>query len=169
MDFVIRPARAEEYEALGELTGQAYLRGGHLDLNDDDGYLNTLRDVAGRAARGEVLVAVDQQAPEGAAPLGGVTFVLAGSPLADIARPGEAEFRMLAVDPAARGRGVGEALVRACLARAEAAGCTGMVLSTQPSMRTAHRLYERLGFARTPDRDWEPIPGLTLHAYALTW
>lgn len=30
-----------------------------------------------------------------------------------------------------------------------------MVLSTQPTMRDAHRLYERLGFSRQPHRDWQ--------------
>ncbi|MFP3988027.1 GNAT family N-acetyltransferase [Streptomyces sp. E11-3] len=170
MDFQIRPARAEEYEALGELTAQAYLQDGHLDFGAEDPYLHTLRDVASRAAKAEVLVAVDSGGPTGAAPLGGVTFAVAGTPLAEIARTGEAEFRMLAVDPAARGRGVGEALVRACLERARAAECTGVVLSTQASMHSAHRIYERLGFVRTPDRDWEPVPDLvSLLTYALAW
>ena len=54
--------------------------------------------------------------------LGSVTFVLPGTAYAEMAGPGEAEFRMLAVDPAAQGRGVGEALVRACLERATDAG-----------------------------------------------
>ncbi|WP_156725988.1 GNAT family N-acetyltransferase [Streptomyces apocyni] len=171
MDFTIRPARAKEYEALGDLTAQAYLQDGHLDFGADDPYLDRLRDVASRAAKAEVLVAVDGHGPDGTAPpLGTVTFAVAGTPLAEIARPGEAEFRMLAVDPAARGRGVGEALVRACLERARAAGCTGITLSTQRSMHAAHRVYERLGFVRTPDRDWEPVPGLvSLITYELTW
>jgi len=34
-------------------------------------------------------------------------------------------------------------------------------------MLAAHRIYERMGFVRTPDRDWEPIPGLPLLTYAL--
>jgi ribosomal protein S18 acetylase RimI-like enzyme len=92
--------------------------------------------------------------------------------MADIARPGEAEMRMLAVARDARGRGVGEALVRACVDRARAVeGCTSVALSTQRTMVTAHRLYERLGFVRTPDRDWNPLPELvdiTLLTYELT-
>jgi ribosomal protein S18 acetylase RimI-like enzyme len=79
---------------------------------------------------------------------------------------------MLAVAHAARGRGVGEALVRACAERARAVeGRVRVVLSTQRTMRTAHRLYERLGFVRTPERDWNPLPELddiTLLTYALT-
>jgi Acetyltransferases len=79
----------------------------------------------------------------------------------------ESEFRMLVVDPRARRRGVGAALVRKCVERARAAGCTTLRLSTQVEMTAAHRLYERLGFRRSPERDWGPVPGLALLTYAL--
>ncbi|GHD40349.1 GNAT family N-acetyltransferase [Streptomyces galbus] len=167
MDTVIRAARPEEYAALGESTARAYLDDGLLDYGEDDEYLPVLKDVARRAAAAEVLVAV-----EGDRLLGGVTFVAGPGPVADIARPGEAEIRALAVVREARGRGVGEALVRACVDRARATpGCVRLVLSSQRSMHSAHRLYERLGFVRTPDRDWNPVPhldDLTLLTYELT-
>ncbi|MFF3749622.1 GNAT family N-acetyltransferase [Streptomyces sp. NPDC002018] len=164
MDFTIREAEPGEYARLGEITAQAYLGDGLLDFGADDPYLTTLRDVARRAAEAVVLAAVD---PDGTV-LGGVTYVPAGGPWADIAREGETEFRMLAVDPAARGRGVGEALVRACVTRAQhTEGCVRLVLSTQSVMLQAHRIYERLGFVRTPERDWEPYPGLPLLTYTL--
>ncbi|MEW2495797.1 GNAT family N-acetyltransferase [Streptomyces nodosus] len=167
MDIIIRPAAPDEYETLGEITARAYLRDGLLDFGDDDAYLGELRNVAKRAAAAEVLVAVERDRV-----LGGVTFVPDGGPMADIAGPGEAEMRMLAVDHTARGRGIGEALVRACVERARAVpGRRGLVLSTQRSMHTAHRIYERLGFTRSPDRDWNPLPhldDLTLLTYQLT-
>ncbi|WP_189854688.1 GNAT family N-acetyltransferase [Streptomyces poonensis] len=167
MDFTIGPAGPEEYDPLGEITAQAYLRDGLLDFGESDAYLGELRDVAKRAATAEVLVAV----ADGRV-LGGVTFVPAGGPMADIARAGEAEIRMLAVAHAARGRGVGEALVRACVDRARTVeGCARVVLSSQRAMRSAHRIYERLGFLRTPDRDWNPLPDLddiTLVTYQFT-
>jgi len=192
MDIVIRRAEPREYDALGEITAQAYLQDGLLDFGESDSYLGELKDVAGRAAAAEVLVAVDgmgvppahggpparAQSRAGEEPrawgnlLGGVTFVPSGGPMADIAGPGEAEIRMLAVARAARGRGAGEALVRACVDRARALdGCVRIVLSTQGSMHAAHRIYERLGFVRTPERDWSPIPELddiTLLTYQLT-
>ncbi|GAA2243898.1 N-acetyltransferase [Streptomyces ruber] len=167
MDLTIRPAVPQEYGTLGEITAQAYLRDGLLDSGESDPYLGVLRNVAGRAAAAEVLVAVGDGAV-----LGGVTFVPAGGPMADIARAGEAEIRMLAVAHGARGRGVGEALVRACVDRARSVGgCASVVLSTQRTMRAAHRIYERLGFRRTPQRDWNPLPELddiTLITYELT-
>ena len=50
--------------------------------------------------------------------LGSVTSCPPGSPWRELSVEGEGEFRMLAVAPAARGRGVGEALVRQCEERA---------------------------------------------------
>jgi hypothetical protein len=41
------------------------------------------------------------------------------------------------------------------------------VLSTKPIMTAAHRLYERVGFVRTPGRDWEYAPGKALLTFAL--
>ncbi|MGW0512168.1 GNAT family N-acetyltransferase [Streptomyces olivaceoviridis] len=167
MDFVIRPADPGEYDDLGEITAEAYLDDGLLAFDESDWYLGELRDVAKRAAAADVLAAVRDGAL-----LGGVTFARSGGPMTDIAGPGEAEIRMLAVAPAARGQGVGEALVRACVERARATeGCVRVVLSTQRTMHTAHRIYTRLGFARAPERDWNPLPGrddITLLAYELT-
>ncbi|MGJ5753452.1 GNAT family N-acetyltransferase [Streptomyces puniciscabiei] len=167
MDIVIRQAIPDEYDALGEITAQAYLQDGLLDFGESDGYLGELRDVAKRAAAAEVLAAVRDDTL-----LGGVTFVPSPGPMADIARPSEAEIRMLAVSRAARGQGAGEALVRACIDRARAVeGCRAVVLSTQHTMHAAHRIYERLGFVRTPERDWNPLPeqlDITLLTYELT-
>jgi ribosomal protein S18 acetylase RimI-like enzyme len=167
MDIVIRPVEPTEYETLGDITAQAYLQDGLLAFGESDRYLGELKDVAKRAAAADVLVAT-----QGDQLLGGVTFVPSPGPMAELARPGEAEIRMLAIARAARGRGAGEGLVRACIDRAKAMdGCTGIVLSTQPPMHTAHRIYERLGFTRAPERDWNPIPEqpeFTLLTYELT-
>lgn len=79
--------------------------------------------------------------------------------------PDTASLRMLGVDPAARGRGVGRALVEACLERARAAGKRVMVLRTTERMEVAAALYRSLGFERDPERDLEG--DLRLVAYRL--
>ena len=155
----VRLARPAEYAAVGELTGAVYDAEGFAHGD----YLPVLRDAASRAATADLLVAVDAAGRL----LGTVTCILGGTPYADVARPGEAEFRMLAVRPEARGEGIGELLVRACIARAWDAGARRLVISTQPEMATAHRLYERLGFTRSPERDWSPEPGVDLRTYTL--
>ncbi|MDP9452321.1 MAG: GNAT family N-acetyltransferase [Actinomycetota bacterium] len=52
------------------------------------------------------------------------------------------------VDESARGAGVGEALVRAALESAAAAGARSVDLTSRPSREAANRLYRRLGFER---------------------
>lgn len=155
----IRPATGPEYAAVGELTVAAYRAGSAM--RPDDPYYGLLRDAAGRAAGAELWVAVG----EDGALLGTVTSCPPGSPYRELAGPGEGEFRALAVAPEGRGRGVGEALVRHCLARASATGATSMVISTAEWMHPAHRLYRRLGFERAPQRDWSPRPDVRLLAF----
>ncbi|MFB9931363.1 GNAT family N-acetyltransferase [Amycolatopsis halotolerans] len=158
-DVEIRPARREEFDALGEVTVEAYRIEGFFDT--DAAYEAKLRDVSGRAQHAELLVAVD---PDGRV-VGSVAIVQPGSKLSEISQPGELEFRMLAVSAAARGRGVGEALTQAVLARGRELGVDRVVLSSLDVMRKAHRLYERIGFRRLPGRDWHPHPGVNLIAY----
>lgn len=72
---------------------------------------------------------------------------------------------MLAVLPEFQGRGIGEALVRACLERARADGRQRVYLDTTEWMDAAQRLYQRMGFARAPELDWEPATGVRLRKY----
>lgn len=158
----IRPVRPDEYHQAGQVVVAAYtaLVEGHLS----DGYASELADVARRAAGAEVLVAVDD---EGAV-VGCVTFVPdRSSPWAELVDDGEAAIRMLGVDPGAQGRGVGRALVDACLGRARQLDRQAVLLHTTPWMPAAHRLYARLGFVRVPDRDWNPTPTIALMAFRL--
>jgi ribosomal protein S18 acetylase RimI-like enzyme len=156
----IRPAGPAEFDAVAELCVAAYAP----FVAGDHHYLAVLRDVPRRAADAELLVAAE---PGDGRLLGTVTFVPDGGPLGEIARPREAEFRMLAVDPAAQGRGVGTALLQRVLEDSRRRGSEGVVCSSLPEMRAAHRVYERLGFRRTPERDWSPVPGIDLLAFAV--
>lgn len=157
--FSVRRADPAVYVAVGELTVQAYLAGGSLPAGHP--YYEVLRDAAARDTGAELWVAVDADGTL----LGTVTWCPAGSSFRELGRVGEGEFRTLAVTPSARGRGVGEALVRHCLALAEQAGDTSVVISTSTWMHAAHRLYRRLGFVPAPERDWSPRPEIRLLAF----
>jgi ribosomal protein S18 acetylase RimI-like enzyme len=168
---------------VGEVRVAAYVAGGHLA--SESGYVPRLREL-GTDGLGYVLVAVDREtkARQGhdlaAGPaeralstsLAGVitgTIMLRAWPDAGelVSGPGEAEIRALAVRPEAQGSGVGRMLLRKLIERAAEIGVRQLLLSTQPDMRAAHRLYEEAGFTRLPDRDWSPEPGVNLLVYGL--
>ena len=157
--LTIGPATPDDHDGIAELTAGVYTAEGYASPE----YAVQLADVAGRADRATLLVARDAAGRL----VGSVALVLSGD-FGEVTRSDdEAAFRMLVVDPAARGLGVGRALVQECLDRARATGRVRMVLSTDPRMTTAHRLYERLGFTRLPERDWSPAPGIDLRVYGL--
>ncbi|MFH9351791.1 GNAT family N-acetyltransferase [Kitasatospora sp. NPDC017646] len=164
MDYLIRHALPRDLEEAGRITVDSFVGDGFTDPTST--YVDLLRDAGRRAREAELLVAVEA-ADERV--LGCVTFAVGGTEWADIATPREGEIRMLATAAASRGRGVGEALVRASVTRSRELGLAGMAFSTRPEMTTAHRVYERVGFRRTPERDWAPFPGMDLMVYTMAF
>lgn len=165
MTFEIRPARPEEYAAVGRLTADGYSADGLLtrpDGNDDD-YAEKLADAASRADGGGLLVAIDRGVL-----LGTVTWCAPGSPLRELStRDDQGEFRMLSVAPEARRRGVARALVEHCLGLARDGQLREVLLCSMDVMTKAHALYTSLGFRRTPELDWKPVPSVQLLAFRL--
>ena len=160
--MIVRDARPDELAEAGEIRVAAYVADGFM--SPDSGYAPTLRAL-GLDGNGAVLVAVAQD--EDGPILG--TVMLQPWPHAGqvVAGRDEAEIRALAVIPEARGRGIGDALLRAVIKHAAQQGVRHLVLLTQPEMLAAQRLYRRAGFRRLPDRDWSPAPEVTLLAYGL--
>jgi ribosomal protein S18 acetylase RimI-like enzyme len=159
----VGPHEHDLHEALGALTIGAYLPV-HPEFVED-GYAEVLADIAGRVANAVVLAALSDEGDE---LLGGVTYVPdRSSPLASFDADRAAGIRMLAVDKDARRSGVGEALVRACIARAQTEGRAEVLLHSTPAMATARRLYERLGFRRDESLDLWPEPDFILLGFRL--
>lgn len=149
MSIEIRMVRPDEFEETGRVTALAYHEFVVPGERSWERYLERIGDVAGRAERTTVLVAL-----EGGRVVGSATLELDGridddDPPLD---PDEAHIRMLGVHPDARGRGVAQALMRACLAWARQAGRTRVTLHTTQRMAIARSMYEKMGFERLPDR-----------------
>ena len=116
-----------------------------------EGYLANVLDIERRASEATVFVA-----EQGTQILGTITLYRdindEGMPVRFSA--GTAGIRATAVDPAARGKGIGSDLVSAAVATAQASGATSIALHTATCMAAAMRLYERHGFRRAPDHDY---------------
>jgi GNAT superfamily N-acetyltransferase len=152
MSLTFRPAAPADYDDVRRVTRDAYLSAGHFAA--DHPYMGVLEDVEHRAEHAEVWVAEKSDAVVAA-----VTLTFAGQPYSEIAKDGELEFRMLAVDPAIQGGGVGRAVVRRVIEHARSLPEIGAISITSATfMERAHALYESLGFRRAPERDWY-VPG----------
>lgn len=146
---------------VGELRVAAYRTLGLLDEAGE--YAETLRGL-GFGGECAVLVAADEADDS----ILGTIMLEPFEPASELARDDtEADVRAFAVAPRAQGQGVGRRLLLALIERAEKRGLRRLRLCTQPAMRAAQHLYETTGFARTPELDWEPVPGLTLLAYEI--
>lgn len=150
----IRGLRTAEAARVGELTLAAYDRYGRID----GPYRDFLADPLQRVDRcTAVLVAEIPTGADGARRIvGTVSYVEPTDPewegRTDPA--GDAGFRVLAVDPAFEGRGIGSALVEACIARARESGAHRLLIVSMAWMHRAHALYTgRYGFVRRPDLD----------------
>lgn len=158
MGFTLRIAGPDDATEVGQVTVEAYTEDGFLALEAD--YADELRDAASRLRHAEVWLAEDELGV-----VGSVTYCRPGTPFAELARAGEGEFRMLGVVSRARRRGVAEALVVRCIERSKELGYDAVVLCSMKEMDAAHRLYNRLGFRRLPERDWSPAAGVDLIAF----
>ena len=156
----IRQMRPDEATRVGQLTLAGYDAYGRIDGPYRQDLADPLRRRDGCTA---LLVAeLDGEV------VGTVTFVLPGDEQWEgrVEPEGDAGFRILAVDPAAEGRGVGRALVGACIAAARARGCRRIAIVTMAWMDRAQRMYAQLGFRRRPDLDVRFPSGV---GYVLTY
>jgi GNAT superfamily N-acetyltransferase len=167
VSFLIRVAESSEYAEAGRVTAGAYRIDDLLRRADgliDTAYEAELTDAGRRAREAELLVAV-----ENGHVLGTVTWCPPTSPWRELAtEQDQAEFRMLSVAAAGRRRGVGRALVTACLERARAEHMREVLLSSLPQMTKAHALYREFGFVPAPELDHSPKPHVHLWAFRLT-
>ncbi|SCX90128.1 Acetyltransferase (GNAT) family protein [Nitrosospira sp. Nl5] len=149
---------AEERDAatVGELTERAYRADGFLI---SEKYAARLRDAAARISGATVLVAELE-----CRIVATVTLAAHGSQWAEIAKPDELEVRMLAVVPEARRQGIAAKLLTDAMRHVQNLGLNALVLSTETPMSNAHRLYEKLGYVRQPNRDWS-VTGYELLVY----
>ena len=156
-EYVVRNARTSEFEALGRLMVKVYSElKGFPKQNEQPQYFEMLANIGAftKKPKTELLVAVS---PNGKIS-GGVVYFgdmrYYGSGGTATKEKNVSGFRLLAVDPMARGKGIGKLLTLECIAKARSFKQSQVVIHTTKVMQTAWKMYERLGFQRSEDLDF---------------
>ncbi len=153
--LAIRPATGESDIAVARRLFEDYAAWVGIDLSFQN-FEEELKGLPGEYAppRGALFLAWADARPAGC---------IAVRPIDDR----DCEMKRLYVRDAFRGLSVGERLAREAIEWARAAGYERMLLDTLPSMRSAHRLYERLGFIEIPAYRFNPVEGARFLALSL--
>ena len=177
MAIVIREARADELDEAARVLGVAFEQ--HLPPRPDVPleireafavYLKDVIDVRSRLDDAELFVALEADRLVGTATLYPPDHEVAYPGDAPGPRPwprGWATLRLLGVDPAARGRGIGRMLAEARIRRARALGAVVVGLHTSIEFEVSRSMYQRMGWLRAPEHDYRPMPGIHAEAYFL--
>jgi GNAT superfamily N-acetyltransferase len=156
--LTIRDLLPRESDALGHLMVQVYSGlEGFPTPSEQPHYYELLANIGQFAERpgARVLVAVagDGALAGGVVYFGDMTQYGSGGIATTI--PNASGIRLLGVDPRFRGAGVGKALTNACIQLARDAGHREVILHTTAPMQVAWKMYERLGFVRAEELDFQ--------------
>lgn len=155
--YTIRQARPEEFASIGKLLVSVYsqLEGFPKEADQPD-YYNMLYNIGALTCNPatELLVAVapDERLAGAVVYFSDMQFYGSGGTATQ--ERNAAGFRLLAVDPAARGLGIGKLLTNECIRKARTAGLSQVIIHSTRAMQTAWNMYENLGFRRSPDLDF---------------
>ncbi len=165
-DILIRDAHDDERDMVRDLTLRAY--GEYASIMTVDAWIvleGAIRAALASGARAHRLVAEQDGVIVGSVML----FPPATAAYGELAKAEQwPELRLLAVAPQARGLGIGERLVRECIDRARQDGQREIGLHTSVSMQGAMKLYERMGFVRAPESDFQPPGAEVVCGYRLS-
>jgi GNAT superfamily N-acetyltransferase len=156
-DYKIRNAKPREFEEIGKLMVHVYSRlEGFPKESEQPDYYKMLANVGELTNKPgtELLVAVSSDGKiEGCVVYFGDMQYYGSGGTATRER-NAAGFRLLAVDPSARGRGIGKLLTIECIRKAKDKKLFQLIIHTTMAMQTAWKMYENLGFRRSEDLDF---------------
>jgi ribosomal protein S18 acetylase RimI-like enzyme len=165
--YEIREAKPQEYTELGTLMVKVYsgLEGFPSSKEIPD-YYNSLKNVGDftQNPKTKLFVAVSEsgKVEGGLVYFGDMRYYGAGGESTLGQRAGA--FRLLAVNPETRGQGLGKKLIQVCFGQARQEGFEYLMIHSTKYMMTAWKLYERMGFEKFPEIDFEEA-GVHVHGF----
>jgi GNAT superfamily N-acetyltransferase len=155
--LIVRNAYPGEFEEIGKLIVMVYSQlDGFPKESDQPDYYKMLANVGDltNKPQTELLVAVssDGKISGGVVYFGDMSNY--GSGGAATQEKNSAGFRLLFVNPSARGQGIGTLLTNECIRKARKNKAVQVIIHTTMAMQTAWKMYEKLGFIRSTDLDF---------------
>jgi GNAT superfamily N-acetyltransferase len=156
-EYIVRNAKAGEFEKIGKLMVQVYSRlEGFPKESEQPDYYKMLAHIGEQTHKPatELLtaVSVDDQIAGAVVYFSDMKYYGSGGTATKELRA--AGFRLLAVDQLARGQGVGKLLAIECIRKARAGKLSQVIIHTTLAMQIAWKMYEHLGFKRSSDLDF---------------
>ena len=156
-EYIVRNAKPSEYEEVGRILVQVYSKlDGFPKESEQPEYYKMLASVGEltKKPETELLVAIG---PDGRV-AGGVVYFsdmkYYGSGGTATREQNASGFRLLFVDPIARGQGIGKLLTNECIKKARSKKHRQVIIHTTMAMQTAWKMYESMGFKRSADLDF---------------
>lgn len=166
----IREAKPEEYWELGTLMVKVYSAlEGFPSPAEIPSYYDRLQNVGDfkKDPKTKLIVAIfeDGKIEGGLVYFGDMRYYGAGTEATLSQHAGA--FRLLAVNPETRGQGIGKKLIQACFDQVRQEGFKCLVIHSTEYMMTAWKMYERMGFEKFPEIDFEEA-GVHVHGFRYT-
>jgi len=168
-NYIIREASKDEFLKIGILMVNVYSQlQGFPGPKESPEYYDKLKHVGDltKDPKVKLLVAVTSNGTIGGAVVyfGDMTYYgSAGTATQDNNAAG---FRLLAVDPITRGKGIGKLLTNACIELAKEEHQNQIVIHSTKAMQIAWSMYEKLGFKSSEDLDFKK-GDLTIYGFRL--
>jgi GNAT superfamily N-acetyltransferase len=156
-EYTVRTAKTCEFQKIGELMVQVYSQlEGFPKEKEQPEYYNMLSNIGEltKKPETELLVAVsqDEKIVGGVVYFGNMKYYGSGGTATKEKKA--SGFRLLAVDPSTRGKGIGKLLTNECILKAKKKNKKKIVIHTTKAMQVAWKMYENLGFKRSEDLDF---------------
>ncbi|WP_299248117.1 GNAT family N-acetyltransferase [uncultured Aquimarina sp.] len=157
-EYLIRDANPNEFIKIGELMVKVYSQlDGFPSQKEQPNYYKTLANIGSFTEKPNtrLLIAVSENDEIG----GGVVYFsdmkYYGSGGTAPQEKNASGFRLLAVAPTARGKGIGKLLTEACIELAKDEKQRQVIIHSTKAMQIAWKMYEKLGFKRSKDLDFK--------------